>query len=84
MGRSSFQEDGNETHNNDSKAEKEIVDAATVANISSIKPGIDHFDDEESNPVKSNAMSEYSFQFLIWILGTGSSMSVPIFILQEN
>lgn len=49
-------EDGNETHNNDSKAEKEIVDSATVANISSIKPGIDHFDDEESNPVKSNAM----------------------------
>ncbi|KAH9654712.1 protein NUCLEOLAR COMPLEX ASSOCIATED 4 [Citrus sinensis] len=49
-------EDGNETHNDDSKAEKEIVDAATVANISSIKPGIDHFDDEESNPVKSNAM----------------------------
>ncbi|KAH9694253.1 protein NUCLEOLAR COMPLEX ASSOCIATED 4 [Citrus sinensis] len=49
-------EDGNETHNNDSKAEKEIVDSATVANISSIKPGIDHFDNEESNPVKSNAM----------------------------
>lgn len=61
MGRSSFQEDGNETQNNDSKAEKEIVDAATVANKSGKKPGIDHFDDEESNPVKSNAMSKYLF-----------------------
>lgn len=55
------QEDGNDTQNDDSKAEKEIVDAATVANISSKKPGIDYFNNEESNPVKSNAMSKYSF-----------------------
>lgn len=55
-----MQEDGNETQNNDSKAE-EIVDAATVAKIYSKRPGIDYFNNEESNPVKSNAMSKYSF-----------------------
>ncbi|KAI9194209.1 hypothetical protein LWI28_003973 [Acer negundo] len=43
-----------------SKAE-EIVDTAdeseeTVTNKSSRKPGIDHFNNEETNPVKSNAM----------------------------
>lgn len=61
----SVQEGGNETESNDSKAQKEIVDtvnaSGTITNISNTKPGIDHFNNEESNPVKSNAMSKYSF-----------------------
>lgn len=60
----SEQEDGNETERDDSKAEKESSDGAedskTVTKMSSRKPGIDHFNNEESNPVKSGAMSEYS------------------------
>ncbi|XP_044509696.1 protein NUCLEOLAR COMPLEX ASSOCIATED 4 isoform X1 [Mangifera indica] len=53
-------EDGNETERDDSKAEKESSDGAedskTVTKMSSRKPGIDHFNNEESNPVKSGAM----------------------------
>ncbi|KAJ4715831.1 Nucleolar complex 4 [Melia azedarach] len=53
-------EGGNETESNDSKAQKEIVDtvnaSGTITNISNTKLGIDHFNNEESNPVKSNAM----------------------------
>ncbi|KAK3205704.1 hypothetical protein Dsin_019750 [Dipteronia sinensis] len=54
-------EDGYGTEEDGSKAEKEIVDTAdeseeTVTNKSSRKPGIDHFNNEEINPVKSNAM----------------------------
>lgn len=60
----SEQEDGDETEKDDSKAEKESADGAddsiTVTNMSGRKPGIDHFKNEESNPVKSGAMSEYS------------------------
>ncbi|KAK1577028.1 hypothetical protein Q3G72_018555 [Acer saccharum] len=57
----SVREDGYGTEEDGSKAEKEIVDTTveseeTVTNKSSRKPGIDHFNNEEINPVKSNAM----------------------------
>ncbi|KAJ0077298.1 hypothetical protein Patl1_35742 [Pistacia atlantica] len=53
-------DDGNETEKDNSKAEKESADSAddskTVTNMSGQKPGIDHFNNEESNPVKSGAL----------------------------
>ncbi|KAI9181081.1 hypothetical protein LWI28_011249 [Acer negundo] len=64
-------EDGYGTEEDGSKAEKEIVDTTveseeTVTNKSSRKPGIDHFNNEEINPVKSNAMTESS----LWEIDT--------------
>ncbi|KAE8008901.1 hypothetical protein FH972_005371 [Carpinus fangiana] len=47
-------EDGDETAKDNSKAEK--VDSGTGSDMSSRKPGLDHFNNEESNPLKSNAM----------------------------
>jgi hypothetical protein len=51
------QEDGDETAKDNSKAEK--GDSGTGSDMSSRKPGMDHFNNEESNPIKSNAMSKY-------------------------
>ncbi len=49
----------------DAKAEPNTEDfventhkSITDANASSERPGLDQFNDEESNPVKSNAMSK--------------------------
>ncbi|KAL5789034.1 hypothetical protein ACOSP7_005983 [Xanthoceras sorbifolium] len=54
-------EDGHGTEEDGSKAEKETVDTADeseeiITTKSSRKDGIDHFNNEESNPLKSNAM----------------------------
>lgn len=53
----SVQEDGAETAKDNSNAEK--VDSGTCSDMSSRKPGMDQFNNEESNPIKSNAMSKY-------------------------
>lgn len=37
----------------------EGVDSGRLANLSSRHPGIDHFNEEECDPAKSNAMSKY-------------------------
>lgn len=58
------QEDGDETAKDNSKVEK--VDSGTGSVMSSRKSGMDHFNNEESNPIKSNAMSKYLLEsFLI-------------------
>ena len=45
----------------------------TDADMSSRKLGIDHFDNEESNPIKSKAMNKYllesfSIPLLFWLI----------------
>ena len=59
-----LQEDGDETPKDNSKAE-DIVnkadDSGSGTEISHKRSGIDHFNNEGSNPIKSNAMSKYMF-----------------------
>lgn len=52
-------EDGNGTAEDDLRAEKvddHVEDSSTSIDMSSKKPGIDHFNNEENDPVKTNAM----------------------------
>lgn len=51
-----MQEDGGETAKDLAEG-----DSGTGSDISSRKPGMDCFNDEEINPIKSNAMSKYLF-----------------------
>ncbi|XP_021278974.1 nucleolar complex protein 4 homolog [Herrania umbratica] len=53
------QEDGFETQEDNSKGEdivNKAEDSGSGTDISRNRPGIDHFNNEESNPIKSNAM----------------------------
>lgn len=58
------QEDGNETEKGDSMEQEEnnetADDSRNVSNNSSKKSGIDHFNNEETDPMKTNAMSKNS------------------------
>lgn len=65
-----FQEDGNETTNDKSEAEREDAgnDCRTGADILDRRPGVDHFDNEESNPAKSHALRKCCFPFVLQFL----------------
>ncbi|XWS54451.1 hypothetical protein CRYUN_Cryun10bG0090300 [Craigia yunnanensis] len=61
------QEDGDETPKDNSKAEhivNKADDSGSGTDISHKRRGIDHFNNEESNPIKSNAMSKYLSQYV--------------------
>ena len=62
-----LQEDGDETPKENSKA-GDIVnkadDSGSGTEISHKRSGIDHFNNEDRNPIKSNAMSKYLSQYV--------------------
>jgi hypothetical protein len=55
-----FQEDCNDTTDNNSEAEggDNENEFGASTNIAARKAGIDHFDNEESNPLKSHALGK--------------------------
>ncbi|XWS63197.1 hypothetical protein CRYUN_Cryun06bG0075200 [Craigia yunnanensis] len=60
-------EDDDETPKENSKAEdiaNKEDDSGSGTEISHKRSGIDHFNNEESNPIKSNAMSKYLSQYV--------------------
>jgi hypothetical protein len=59
------QEVGDETAKDNSKAEG--GDSETGTDMSSRKLGIDHFDNEQSNPIKSKAMSKFLLESFIFL-----------------
>lgn len=58
-----MQDDGTVTAPDDSSEIKEfhdhVKDSSASKHMSSIKPGFDHFDNEETDPKKTNAMSTF-------------------------
>lgn len=65
-----MQEDGNGTAEDDLRAEKvddHVEDSSTSIDMSSKKPGIDHFNNEESDPVKTNAMSKFLLRVILCV-----------------
>lgn len=56
------QEIGDETRKSYLKAEETVDNAGDVAHteMSDNKPGVDHFNNEQYNPIKSNAMSKHA------------------------
>lgn len=56
---------GSATDNSDVKGENagNANDSRTGGGVSVKYLGVDHFNNEESNPVKTNALSKYYFQF---------------------
>lgn len=72
------QEDGDGITSDDSKAVKdgEQEDSGT----SSREPGIDHFNNEETDPVKTNAMSKFLLQILLQTF----MINVNDFLIKKN
>lgn len=67
-----MQEDGDVTVHDDPSERKEAYDHAKDSSagkdMSRIKPGFDHFNDEETDPKKTNAMSMCYLSVTVYIM----------------